>query len=215
MSHIPAFQRSPHAPELPAEPLRFVFHFVLKYRWWYLFILILETSGSISSTLMPYVIGQVVQRVSLLRGTPHLLWAALTMPLFYFVLLNVSEVLFVRAAGSSRAYVNPRLRQNVTQELYAYLQQHSHRFISNNFAGALAHRISDTSQGVGMSLATVVFEFFPVIMKLLLSSILLLSASTILGGFVALWSVLFLTLSYHLARACEPHAQRHAGARSE
>lgn len=192
-----------------------MYHFVRQYRWWYLLILALETAGAICATFMPYIIGQTVQIITHLRATPERIWPALIVPMVVFLLLNVGEVIFLRVAGACRAHTNPRLRRSVTQELYAYLQHHSHRFITNNFAGALAHRISDTSQGVSMSLATIVFEFFPVIIKLAVSSILLFRASVFLGGFVTLWSAIFLIISYRLARLCQPHARRHAAARSE
>jgi len=215
MNNCPSLQRDPNAPHLPAEPVAFALHFVYKFRWWYFLIVVLETAGSVSATLMPYVIGQSVRIISQLQAHPELIWTALFSSLLAFVLLNIAEVVFVRIAGACRAYANPRLRRSVTQELFAYLQHHSHRFITNNFAGSLAHRISETSQGVGMSVATIVFDFFPVIIKLIVSSVLLFQASLFLGGFVTAWSALFLFISYELARKCEPHARRHAAARSE
>ncbi len=216
MSHSLSLSQPPAAPSLPSEPVAFMLHFVHRYRWWYLLILTLEIAGSVSATWMSLITGQIVKIIGHLRDHPELIWAALAMPLFIFVLLNVSEVVFVRAAGSCRAYTNPRMRRSVTQELYAYLQQHSHRFITNNFAGSLAHRISDTSQGVGMALATIIFEFFPIIIKLFVTCLLLsFFASLPLAAFVAIWSVAFLTISYRLARECQPHARRHAAARSE
>ncbi len=210
-----SFQRSPQAPSLPNEPLPFMLHFVGEFRWWYLLILVLEIAGAISATLMPYVIGQVVRIVTQLRATPELVWSAITLPLAIFFLLNIGEMVFIRAAGLCRAATQPRLRRSVTQQMYAYLQQHSHRFITSNFAGALAHRISDTAQGVGMSLATLIFDFLPIIIKLIVSCALLLRASLFLGGFVTLWSTVFLIVSYRLARECQPHSRRHAAARSE
>jgi ATP-binding cassette subfamily B protein len=214
MSNPVSLPRHLDAPSLPAEPFAFMLHFVHRYRWWYALILSLEIAGSVSATFMPYMIGRIVQLITHLRNTPELIWSALFAPLLIFVGLNVAEVIFLRLAGTCRAHTNPRLRRSVTRELYAYLQHHSHRFITNNFAGSLAHRVSETSQGVGMSLATIVFEFFPVLVKLLVSSILLFRASLFLGGFVTIWSVLFLLISYWLARACQPHARKHAAARS-
>jgi ATP-binding cassette, subfamily B, bacterial len=215
MSNSAHFQRSPDAPYLPPQPLLFVLYFVNKYRWWYLLILLLEIAASVSATFMPYIIGQVVQIIGQLLTKPQFLWPAIGWPVITFTLLNIAEMVFLRAAGACRMFAAPRLRRTVTQELYAYLQQHSYRFISNNFAGALAHRISETSQGVSMSLATLLFEFLPVIIKLGVSTALLFRASFPLGGFVGAWSLIFLAFSYRLARQCQPHAQRHAAARSE
>ena len=215
MSQSISLQRNPDAPTLPTHPVEFVFHFVRQYFWWYVLILVLEVAGSVCATLMPYIIGQTVQIIGHLRVNPELIWPALSVPLAIFVALNIGEVIFVRLAGVFRIMTAPKLRRRVTQELFAYLQHHSHRFITNNFAGALAHRISDAAQGVSMSLATIIFDFIPVVIKLFVSSILLFRASLPLGGFVTLWSVAFLVFSYRLARECQPHARRHAAARSE
>jgi ATP-binding cassette subfamily B protein len=36
------FQRAPQAPRLPSTPVRFILHFVARYRFWYLGMLLLE-----------------------------------------------------------------------------------------------------------------------------------------------------------------------------
>ena len=105
--------------------------------------------------------------------------------------------------------------QNVTRQLYHYLQHHSHRYLSNNFAGALAHRISEASMGVTQTLWSLITEFWPIAIVLGVSVGLLFSAHPQLGAFAAAWAVGFIGLSYLLARRCQPYAHRAAAARSE
>jgi hypothetical protein len=82
---------------------------------------------------------------------------------------------------------------------------HSHRFLSENFAGALAHRISEASQGVTQTLWTLITEFWPIAIVISVANGLLLSANWWLGGFLSCWSVIFITVSFLLARRCQPY----------
>jgi ATP-binding cassette subfamily B protein len=38
------FQRAPQAPLLPATPVRFILHFVARYRFWYLAMVLFESA---------------------------------------------------------------------------------------------------------------------------------------------------------------------------
>jgi ATP-binding cassette subfamily B protein len=201
-------------PVLPGDPFSFLLHFFRYYRWWYVLIVILEIGASTSGILTPYAIGQIVGNVTDVIGAQEQIFTAVAFPLGLYVLLNLSEVIFSRASSACRINIAPRLRARVTSELYAYLQHHSHRFLSNNFAGALASRISETSMGVNMTLWTLIFDFLPIAVTLAVSIILLWHASVELSLFTLIWALLFLSISYWLARRCRPLAQKSAEARS-
>ncbi|SFU61726.1 ATP-binding cassette, subfamily B [Nitrosomonas eutropha] len=205
---------SPHAPALPGEPVPFLLHFFRHYTGWCALVVLLEIGSSASGILTPYAIGQIVGGVTDAINVREQIFAAVAFPLGLYIVLNLSEVLFSRASASCRIVVAPRLRAQVTSELYAYLQHHSHRFLSNNFAGALASRISETSTSVNMTLWTLVFDFLPIVVTLTVSVALLWYASIPLALFTLVWALLFLSVSYRLARRCRPLAHKSAEARS-
>jgi ATP-binding cassette subfamily B protein len=66
--------------------------------------------------------------------------------------------------------------------VYAYLQQHSHRFISNEFAGALAHRVSEVALGVNQTLSILLFDLIPLLVTLTLATVLLWTASPLMAA---------------------------------
>src|SRR6267154_2442605 len=140
-------QRAPSAPPLPPTPFRFVAYFMARFRWWYVAMIVLETINSTCGILIPYATGQIIKAVTRAQEQSLSLMAHLGGPLWLFVALAIGEVVFSRAGGACQIYVGPRQRQAVTRAMYAYLQHHSHRFLSNDFAGALAHKISETSMG--------------------------------------------------------------------
>ncbi|GAA4031612.1 ABC transporter ATP-binding protein [Actimicrobium antarcticum] len=208
-------QRAPGTPALPDTPFRFILFFVRRYRWWYLAIVLLETVNATCGIMLPYALGRIVKAVTSATGPATDIVATLHVPLMLFVAFCVGELVFGRLAGGIQIRLGPRQRQNVTRALYHYLQNHSQRYLGNNFAGALAHRISETSLGVTQTLWSLITEFYPVLIVFVVSITLLLQTHIQLAGFVLVWSVLFIGISYLLARRCQPYALKASAARSD
>jgi ATP-binding cassette, subfamily B, bacterial len=211
------FERAPDAPPLPDSPFRFARYFVAQpqFRWWYAAMVALEAAHATCGMMIPYVVGQIVEGVTKVSAHSTALLTNLRTPLLLFIGLSIAEVLFGRAGGTCQILTGPRLRQTVTRSLYAYLQHHSHRYFSDSFAGALAHRISETSAGVSQALWALIFDFWPIAITLSVSTALLYVAHLQLGLLVTCWGALFVGASYWLAKRCKPYSFRAAAARSE
>jgi ATP-binding cassette, subfamily B, bacterial len=208
-------QRAPGAPILPDTPFRFICYFIGLKPWWYGGMVLLESLHAGCGIMIPYAVAQVIKSVTRAHEQSMALVDSLSAPLLLFLLLSIGEVLFGRLGGTLQIIMGPRQRQVVTRTLYAYLQQHSHRYFSNNFAGALAHRISETSMGVNQTLWAVIFDFWPIAIVFSVSIVLLYGAHPQLAAFVACWAAGFVALSYWLAMRCRPYAVGAAAARSE
>jgi ATP-binding cassette subfamily B protein len=102
----------------------------------------------------------------------------------------------------------------VRNSLYAYLQSHSQRFFMGNFAGSLANRIAEVSMGVNHSLWTVLFDFWPVTVTLVVSLVLLAQVDGWLAAVLLAWTVGYVVVSYLLAMRCREYAKAFAAARS-
>jgi ATP-binding cassette subfamily B protein len=214
-SETPDFQRAADAPPLPRSVIRFIACFAVRFRGWLLLMVILETGQAASNILVPYAIGRIIDGVTVAGGQAGSLIERLEQPLILFAALNLGEILFSRASGACLNIVDPRLRQRTTEALYAYLQHHSPRYFGGHFAGALAHRISETEVGLVHIVWIILFDFWPVAVVFAISIGLLLKAHLELGLFVAGWVAVYVTVSYWLATRCEPYARSYAEIRSQ
>lgn len=207
------------AYRLPSAPVRFILFFVRRNAWWIGLTAALEAISAGAAIATPYALGQIVagiaHGVARLPADRQSLLDGLAGPVRLFIVLNIVDYLIGRAAAVCRIFIAPIQRTTVSEVLYGYLQHHSHRFISNNFAGALAHRIAEAAMGVNMAVWAVVFDFLPIVVTLVVAITLLLHASVALGGLLAVWSVVFVGVSFTLARRAQPYATNHAHARSE
>jgi ATP-binding cassette, subfamily B, bacterial len=209
MTAATPFARAPDAPALPATPLRFVAYFLGEFRWWYSGMLLFET------VLIPYAMARIIRAVTGGHAAGPVLTGPLLHPLMLFIGLAVVEVLASRAAGYCQVTVGPRQRHAVTRALYAYLQHHSHRYMNNDFAGALAHRISETSTGVSQTVWAVIFDFWPMAIVFVVATLVLWSAYPGLAVLVGIWAACFVSLSWFMAIRARPYAVSAAAARSD
>jgi len=211
-----SFQRAPNAPELPDTPFLFICYFVNQFRWWYVLMVLLEIAHATCGIMLPYAIGEMIRIVTQhSTGDSKLIFDILRQPLILFTSLSIGEVVFGRSAGLLQTILHPIHRQHIVRSLYAYLQQHSHRYLSSSFAGALAHRIAETSLGVTQTMQMMITEFMPVIIVYIVSTILLYRAYPPLAAFVGIWAVLFISISFWLATRCRIYSRKAAAARSE
>ncbi|HVK98279.1 MAG TPA: ABC transporter ATP-binding protein [Dongiaceae bacterium] len=178
-------------------------------------MLLFEAANAGCAIMIPYALSKIIKGATAAQAQAEALFTALHQPLLLFVLLSIGEVLCGRVAGGIQIRVGPRQRQNVTRQLYHYLQHHSHQYFSANFAGALAHRISETATGVTQTLWSIITEFWPIAIVLVVSICLLWTAHPQLAGFVAVWAFLFILISWVMAKRCQPYAHGAAAARSE
>jgi ATP-binding cassette, subfamily B, bacterial len=211
---VPLYRASA-APALPPTPFGFVLYFARQYRGWYLLMIGLETINSTCGILIPYATGQIIKAVTQAHEQSLSLVEHLTGPLWLFIALAIGEVVFARAGGGVQIVIGPRQRQTVTRAMYAYLQHHSHRFLSNDFAGSLAHKISETSMGYSQTIWTLIFDFYPMVIVFSLAIFMLGHAHRGLAEFVAIWAVCFVSLSFWLATRTRPFAVAASAARSE
>ncbi|WP_416424453.1 ABC transporter ATP-binding protein [Pseudomonas sp. App30] len=213
MSQSTATPETWKVDHLPGTPLGFVLLFLRRFKGWYLAILLLQIGAAVCTILVPWGLGRLTGLISHLADIRQA-FDVLQTPLLLFAGLLVLEMLMLRIGNGCHIHVVPIQRRAVTQTLFAYLQQHSHRFVSSEFAGALAHKVSEVSMGVNMTIAIVLFDLIPVVVTLSVSVLLLYLAAPALGQFMLVWALLFTGISYWLARRSQPLAQQFSSARS-
>ncbi|WP_348945242.1 ABC transporter ATP-binding protein [Chitinibacter sp. FCG-7] len=201
-----------HMP-LPNQPRAFVMLMLKPFLPWYGLMLLLEALSASCTMLLPYMIGKTVGVVSHAANNPAL-WHTLLQYVGIFAALNLGELVLSRSAGAIQMHIGPRQRHRITAQLYAWLQYHSHRFFAQQFSGALAHRITETAMSVNQTIWAIHTEFWPITVTFIVASALLFNASPILGGVLIAWIIVYVAMSYILARRAQPLAQRFAAARS-
>jgi len=205
----------PGARELPQTALDLVFRVALgRYRAWLLLLWLGETLHALSGICLPYALSRVINQINAPNPTPGHIPLTLVIAVSWFVGLCVAELLFGRVASAVQLRVGPRQRQYLSRMLFHYLQRHSQRFLTENFAGALAHRISETARDVNNVLWALITELWPIAITISVANVLLMAANRWLGAFMLTWSVGFIAMSLYVSRRTQPLSFAASSARS-
>ncbi len=203
----------PHA--LPRSPLAFIALVIRgQYRFWLLALVAGEALNAGCGILLPYALNRIISSITSAHVAPRDALAYLEAPLALFAALSVGELVLGRINSALQLRVAPRQRQYVARALFGYLHRHSHRFLTESFAGALANRIAETALGTNQVLFSLITEFLPTTIVIAVANVLLFSANAWLGWFTGIWTLSFLAVSLLLARRTQPLAAAASNARS-
>lgn len=174
--------------ELPRSALSFIALVVRgRYRLWLLALVSGEAVNALCGILLPYALNRIITTITGSHAEPRVVVGLLIHPLVLFGALSLGELVLGRVNSAVQLRVTPRQRQYVARALFSYLHRHSHRFLNESFAGALANRINETSHGVNQVLWALITEFWPTAIVIFVANLLLVSANRWLGLFTGLW----------------------------
>lgn len=203
------------APNLPNTPWRFALHFYKKKKWNILTIFALESGEAACMIMLSYAVKGIMDAVTAANETGADVFDAAHDAFILFILLNAGIVLFARSSGAVLTITGPRLRAVIRRTIFQYLQFHSHRYFISHFAGSLANRISEVAMSTMHGLWAITFNFYPLLIKSIVSLAILFTASPKLAGTLGIWLAVYIVVSFWLAKKCQAYAKAHAAARSQ
>jgi ATP-binding cassette subfamily B protein len=206
---------APTSPILPSNPFKFALYFISKFKLGIMAMIFFEAFQATCQIMIPYAVKNFIDTVNKFSEPSLVTWESLKEPMWLFILLSLGILLFSRASGATLVIIGPSLRRKVRQEIYHYLQFHSHRFFMSSFAGTLSNRISEVSMGVNHSLWTVLFDFWPVMISFGVSLFLVSQVNFSLFLFLGGWISIYVIVSFALATRCRKYAKEFAATRSQ
>jgi ATP-binding cassette, subfamily B, bacterial len=196
-------------PDLPNQPLAFILYFLRRHLYLFIPMALCEFFHCLMGILAPFALSEIIRSMH-----EESTFQSLQNAVILFSALAIAETVFGRGAGALQLRLAPIQRHAAVRALYAWLQLHSQRYLFNNFAGALAHRVAETSLAINLILWSLIFDLMPVIMTLILSTIFLLRIHLGLGIAVGLWAIVFLIISWRMALKSQPYAIEAAASRA-
>ncbi len=189
----PSLQQGSARSRLPRQAFKFSVFTSRKFSRYAIPAMIAVLLGQTLGISNTYVLKELVDALSLKDATMWQ-WA-----MVYVGIFAISTICW-RSSGYLGMHWITRTRLESARVLYDWLSQHSSSYFSDRFAGSLATKVTNASNGINHMLSKLLWDFFPTILRLLLSMVIAYLAKPILALILGVWAVVFLILNALLVK---------------
>lgn len=189
----PPLSRVPDRLRLPRQAFKFCYHISRKYARFAIPALLAVTIGQSLNISMTYILKELVDALAL-KDQSMWEWAGI-----YIGIFAVSTACW-RSSGLIGMHWMTKARGEAARVLYDWLSQHSSKYFANRFAGSLATKVTNAANGLNHMLSKVLWDFYPTILRLMLSIVIAWIAKPILAGLLAIWAVAFIVFNALLVK---------------
>ncbi len=191
--------------KIPTKFFNFLWFFVKKQPVGFIIITLASLVNAISSTVWPYVTGNLVDAFVEYSGNMEDAFSALKKPILIAFCFWIFIELLSRVRGFSLSYVMPKFQAAIRLSAFKYVSQHSHSYFVSNYVGGIANRISDLPRGAQMVVDVLITIFLPVLVAIILSCSFFFAVNPYLCLILSSWLGLHLIL---LSLMCSQAAKR-------
>lgn len=125
--------------------------------------------------------------------------SALISTLLLIMLIEFIEWIGWRIAHYLNNYFQPRVMANIMDECFRYIQNHSYRFFTDSFAGALVKKVSRLARGFERVADKIYWDMMPMALRLLIILCVLFYVHPLLGAIMGGWTLIFIAINYKLS----------------
>jgi ATP-binding cassette subfamily B protein len=198
---------------LPSKLTPFIWRYLKNRKMYLAGFLFIGLIWAIEMTLSPYLLKVIIDSVVRYPENQAKMLAAVLIPaIIYFSMTIVMNLIF-RLHDYLNLHLFPEIYSAMNKDMFVYLMRHSYTFFQNNFAGSLTKKIFDICQNVERIISTIKVAVFPRILAMIISSVTLFTVvQPIFGMILFAWTIVFVVISYVVAKSSEKIARENAEA---
>lgn len=192
----------------------FVLRLMRKQSSRFIFIYILSTAWAIESTVWPYLLRLIIDRLTRFDLNRAQAWGFLKWFVLAGIIFWIANEFFQRLRDFLRARAFPQLEADIRMEMFDHIQRHSPKYFNEHFAGSLSNKISDMTTQVTSILQTITV-FISALVSTILTFLFFSKVNPIFAGILVLWIGIHFTICFYFTRKCVEFSTVHGKARSK
>ena len=173
---------------------KFFLQLIKPYKWYVAALFFIALYWGVNNALSPYVLKLIIDKVAAYEGDKAQIFTVILPYVTIYIVLWVLIALDMRFLDWVRMRLFPSLRYDVINSMFKYLNQHSHRYFQNNFAGSLANKIMDMMSGM-VTIFSTLDDGFAQCIAILIAIISMLLVNPVFSLFLGLWVMAFLVIT--------------------
>jgi ATP-binding cassette subfamily B protein len=187
-------------PRLRTHPIGFMWHYVRRHPWGHATVFTSVLVAVVCAVSVQYGLKHLVDVIAAGPGKAPGLWLAFAM----LCGLVAADSLLWRVAGWAAAYTFVRVTGDIRRDLFGHISGHSPSYFAERLPGALASRITATSNAAFTIENTGSWNVLPPIVAVVCSIAFISSVNPTMAGALVGAAALLGGLIFHLARRGTP-----------
>ena len=173
---------------------KFFLNIIRPYKWYVVALFFTAFYWGINNALSPYVLKIIIDKVAAFEGDKSAIFNAVKPEIILYCVLWILIAVDMRSLDWIRLKLFPRVRYDIINTMYSYLNQHSHRYFQNNFAGSLSNKIVDMTSGT-VAIFSTLDDGFAQIIGLTIAIISMLLIHPVFALILLLWATAFVLIA--------------------
>lgn len=116
--------------------------------------------------------------------------------LLSIVALNLTGWVFWRFTHFANNYFQPRVKADLFEHAYNYLQEHAYGFFANRFVGALVRKVTKLPHAFEVFADRMFWDLFPLTIRIAGATIVLYIFNHTIAYILLAWTIVFIVLNY-------------------
>lgn len=173
---------------------RFLFSIIKPYKWYVTALLFTAFYWGVNNSLSPFVLKVIIDTVVAYEGDKSAVLNAVAPYVFLYIALWILIAVDMRFLDWVRLKLFPAIRIDIINKMFSYLNQHSHRYFQNNFAGSLSNKMSDMQSGA-ITIFQTLDDAFAQCVGLLIAIIFMLLIHPVFAVILLAWATAFMLIA--------------------
>lgn len=165
------------------------------YKVWLSTLGVIGVLWALVNSFMPYMQKLIIDHVIDSAANRANIIPTVAPYAFCYVGLWIALATNMRVLDWVKLKLLPSLREDVMKDMFAYLNQHSHQYFQNQFAGSLVNKILDMQSGI-VDIFNTLDDMYAQSLGLLVAIILLSLVHPIFAIVLAGWAIIFLIITF-------------------
>ena len=188
----------------------FALYFTKQYKWHFFAMTCFRMSSVLDNLVVPYAFKVLTTKLMALDDDRIGIWKKLIGPVLGLLLvLSLIDVLF-RLFEYVKIRTIPSFESHIRMWIVHYLHGHSYQFFVGNFAGDLAKRVNDLTDGVSQIMMLVIGSFLPTLCTILVAVFSFAYIQPAFGIILMGWLLLHSTTYLLYSKKCNHYVTLHA-----
>lgn len=173
---------------------RFVLHIISPYRFKIALLVFLLIYIGVFWSFSSYALKLIIDALTEYHGDPQYIWPVISPMIIFYLVFWASASCSFRLIDIVERSLYPHIRQDIMNQMFAYIIEHSHGYFQSNLSGSISNRITDMQTGV-VSILRKMDEIIFNLVFVFSSFVLLISVQPYIALILSTWLIFFLLIS--------------------